>query len=45
MRTENFQTFKLDLEKAEEGKSQDGGGIGWGDYFLSYKFIERTIER
>ena len=24
---------------------EDGGGIGWGDHFLSYKFIERTIER
>ena len=24
---------------------QDGGGIGRGDHFLSYKFIERTIER
>ena len=28
-----------------EGRSQDGGGIGRGDHFLSYKFIERTIER
>ena len=27
------------------GKSQDGGGIGRGDHFLSYKFIKRTIER
>ena len=26
------------------GRSQDGGGIGRGDHFLSYKFIERTIE-
>ena len=26
------------------GRSQDGGGIGWGDHFLPYKFIERTIE-
>ena len=25
--------------------SQDGGGIEWGDHFLPYKFIERTIER
>ena len=25
-------------------RSQDGGGIGWGDHVLSYKFIERTIE-
>ena len=22
---------------------EDGGGIGRGDHFLSYKFIERTI--
>ena len=27
-----------------EGRSQDGGGIGLGDHFLSYKFIEGTIE-
>ena len=27
------------------GRSQDGEGIGWGDYFLFYKFIERTTER
>ena len=27
------------------GRSQDGGGIGRGDHFLSYKFIKRTIER
>ena len=27
------------------GRSHDGRGIGWGDHFLPYKFIERTIER
>ena len=37
--------FKLVLEKAEEERSQDGKGIGRGDHFLPYKFIERTIER
>ena len=26
-------------------QEQDGGGIGRGDHFLPYKFIERTIER
>ena len=26
-------------------RSQDGGGIGRGDHFLFYKFIERTTER
>ena len=27
------------------GRSLDGRGLGQGDHFLSYKFIERTIER
>ena len=27
------------------GRSQDGGGIGRGDHFLFYKFIERTTAR
>ena len=27
------------------GRSQDGGGIGWGDHFLFYKFIERTVNK
>ena len=31
--------------KNPRGRSQDGGGIGRGDHFLSYKFIQRTIER
>ena len=26
-------------------RSQDGRGIGRGDHFLFYKFIERTTER
>ena len=26
-------------------QEEDGGGTGRGDHFLSYKFIERTIER
>ena len=32
-------------EKNHGGRSQDGGGIGRGDHFLSYKFIARTTER
>ena len=33
------------LKKKEiVGRSQDGGGIGRGDHFLPYIFIERTIE-
>ena len=37
----HFQLKKL----GKEGRSQDGGGIGRGDHFLFYKFIERTTER
>ena len=33
------------LKMAQMGRSQDGGGIGRGDHFLFYKFIERTTER
>ena len=32
----------LNIRK-ETRRSHDGGGIGRGDHFLSYKFIERTI--
>ena len=33
------------LLRINPGRSQDGGGIGRGDHFLFYKFIERTTER
>ena len=33
------------LSKRKHGRSQDGGGIGQGDHFLSYKFIKRINER
>ena len=36
---------KLDIILKSRDMSQDGGGIGRGDHFLSYKFIKRTIER
>ena len=36
---------KLDSGLVKEIYSQDGGGIGRGDHFLFYKFIERTTER
>ena len=29
----------------DRGRSKDGRGIGRGDHFLFYKFIERTTER
>ena len=35
----------ITLKEKKRGKSQDGIGIGRGDHFLSYKFIERTTER
>ena len=35
----------LSFENEHRGRSQDGGGIGPGDHFLPYKFIERTTER
>ena len=38
--SENFG-LKLNIQ----GRSQDGGGIGWGDHFLFDKFIERKTER
>ena len=28
-----------------EGRSQDGGGVGRGDHFLFYKFIERKFTK
>ena len=31
--------------RISRGRSQDDGGIGWGDHFLPYKFFERTFER
>ena len=27
------------------GRTEDGGGIGWGDHFLPHKFIKRTFQR
>ena len=35
----------INFKRYMQGRSQDGGGIGQGDHFLPYKFIERTIER
>ena len=33
------------LKSRDKGRSRSGRGIGWGDHFPPYKFIERTIER
>ena len=43
-----FNDFHLQLPKLKvqnKGRSKDGGGIGRGDHFLRYKFMERTTER
>ena len=37
--------WRSDFLKPTQGRSQDGRGIGWGDHFLPYKFVERTTER
>ena len=39
------RTVRKELSGGRGRGGQDGGGIGRGDHFLSYKFIERTIER
>ena len=39
------ESEKVGLKLNIQGRSQDGGGIGRGDHFLFYKFIERTTER
>ena len=43
-RTGRPQSMASSIESDAEGRSQDGGGLGRGDHFLSYKFKERTIE-
>ena len=38
----------VEITAAEQNikkRMKDGGGIGRGDHFLFYKFIERTTER
>ena len=45
MRDPNSCLMTAVLKVGLQGRSQDGGGIGRGDHFLSYKFIERTIEQ
>ena len=41
----NLPDFRLYWSHSMIGRSQDGGGIGRGDHFLFYKFIQRTTER
>ena len=48
----NIDTLFLNIYTMEKcwkltftGRSQHGGGIGRGDHFLPYKFIERITER
>ena len=37
--------IKHNSKASIRGRSQHGGGIGWGDHFLFYKVIERKTER
>ena len=39
------ETVYLTWFHAQKYFLEDGGGIGRGDHFLPYKFMERTIER
>ena len=45
MRNAGLDELQAGIKKSGRGRSQDGGGIGRGDHFLFYKFIERTTER
>ena len=44
-RNSHFPHDILNFKNYMRGRSQDGGGVGRGDHFLFYKFIERTTER
>ena len=39
-----FQMNHIQFQDNRQRRSQDGRGIGRGDHFLFYKFIERTTE-
>ena len=41
----NFREMLAGTKNKLLKRSQAGGGLGPGDHFLSYKFIQRTIER
>ena len=39
-------SLQLFHEKSLKGRrSQDGGGVGWGEHFLPHKFINRAFKR
>ena len=33
------------LKMGQDGRSQDGGGVGWGEHFLPHNFIKRAFKR
>ena len=41
---EDSRQEKIHKKVKLSGRSKDGGGIGRGDHFLPYKFIETTFE-
>ena len=42
--TMRYHITPVRMAAIEKSISKDGGGIGRGDHFLPYKFIERTFE-
>ena len=43
---ENYDQSRQKIKKQRQrGKSEDGGGIGWGDHFSPHNFIKRTFQR
>ena len=39
------ESEKVGLKLNIQRRSQDGGGVGWGEHFLSHKFIKRAFKR
>ena len=38
------KVMSLLLNMLSRGRSQDGGGVGWGEHFLPHKFIKRAFK-
>ena len=44
-KTENIKSSQRSYNKGVMEAVQDGQTIGWGDHFLSHKFITQSSER
>ena len=40
-----FHAKRGSIKDRNGGRSQDGGGVGWGEHFLPQKFIKRAFKR